>query len=78
WPMSVTSRIITSTDEAEMANCLRILKRTHADTGFMHESFFKDDPNKFTRKWFAWANTLFGEMMIKLSEQHPALLQKEY
>ncbi|EKC63996.1 Uncharacterized conserved protein UCP028846, partial [human gut metagenome] len=34
-------------------------------TGFMHESFHKDDPKKFTRSWFAWANTLFGELLWK-------------
>ncbi len=40
----------------------------------MHESFHKDDPSKFTRSWFAWANTLFGELMLSLAEQKPALL----
>jgi len=32
----------------------------------MHESFHKDDPTKFTRPWFAWANTLFGEFVLKV------------
>ncbi len=40
----------------------------------MHESFGKDDPAKFTRKWFAWANTLFGELLLSLADQRPALL----
>ncbi len=40
-----------------------MLHKTHAGTGFMHESFHKDDPAKFSRKWFAWANTLFGELL---------------
>ena len=35
----------------------------------MHESFHKDDPSKFTRKWFAWANTLFGEMILHLIDE---------
>lgn len=40
-----------------------------ADTGYMHESFHKDKPQKFTREWFSWANTLFAELIIKyLSE----------
>ena len=53
-----------------------MLKNTNADTGFMHESFNKDDPKKFTRKWFAWANTLFGEMILKLNNERPYLLTK--
>jgi hypothetical protein len=32
----------------------------------MHETFHKDDPKNFTRLWFAWANTLFGELVLKL------------
>jgi meiotically up-regulated gene 157 (Mug157) protein len=32
----------------------------------MHESFQKDDAGRFTRSWFAWANTLFGELIIQL------------
>ncbi|HSK14117.1 MAG TPA: glycoside hydrolase family 125 protein, partial [Phnomibacter sp.] len=58
WPMSIILRAITSVDNKEIASCIETLRTTHAGTGFMHESFHKDDPAQFTRKWFAWANTL--------------------
>ncbi len=74
WPMALIAQAMTSNDEAEIRQCLRWLKTTHAGTGFMHESFEKDDPAKFTRAWFAWANTLFGELIVKLSEERPNLL----
>ena len=48
---------------------METLLNTDAGTGFMHESFHKDDPSKFTRKWFAWANTLFGEMILHLIDE---------
>jgi meiotically up-regulated gene 157 (Mug157) protein len=35
----------------------------------MHESFNKNDPEKFTRPWFAWSNTLFGELILKLIDE---------
>jgi len=66
---------ITSEDDREIVNCLAILKATHAGTGFMHESFHKDDPNRFTRKWFAWANTMFGELLLKVRAERPGLLK---
>jgi meiotically up-regulated gene 157 (Mug157) protein len=67
-------RGLTSSDPAEVKKCLQMLKATHANTGFMHEAFHKDDPTKFTRKWFAWANTLFGELVLHTHKKYPAIL----
>jgi hypothetical protein len=69
WPMSLIMLAMTSNSDAEIANCLRTLVATDADTGFMHETFHKDDPQNFTRSWFAWANTLFGELVLKLVKE---------
>lgn len=66
WHLGIIMRALTSRDEKEIRDCLAALKRTHAGTGFMHESFNPDNPKDFTRSWFAWANTLFGELIIKL------------
>ena len=74
WPMSIIMRGLTSTDDKEIKSCLDMLQKTHAGTGFMHESFHKDDATKFTRKWFAWANTLFGEFVWKVYKERPHLL----
>jgi meiotically up-regulated gene 157 (Mug157) protein len=76
WPMSIMARALTSESEAEIRECLVWLKRTHAGTGFMHEAFHQDDPAHFTRPWFAWANGLFGELIMDLSERKPALLRR--
>jgi uncharacterized protein len=74
WPMSVIMRALTSNDDNEILRCLGMLVRTHAGTGFMHESFHRNDPATFTRAWFAWANTLFGELIVTLHDHRPALL----
>lgn len=78
WPMGIIARAITSTNDAEIVAQLKLLKNTHNHTGFMHESFDKDDDSKFTRKWFAWVNTLFGELILKLEKERPHLLTKVY
>lgn len=72
WPMSIIMRAMTSTDDQEIAWCIKTLRDTDGETGFMHESFHKDDPSNFTRSWFAWANTLFGELILKLVDQGKA------
>ncbi len=72
--MSLIMRAMTSNNDQEILAQLKFLKNTHAGTGFMHESFDKDDSSKFTRKWFAWANTLFGELILKIEKERPHLL----
>ncbi|TDH28618.1 glycoside hydrolase family 125 protein [Segetibacter sp. 3557_3] len=74
WPLGITMRGLTSTSNTEIKSCIDLLRTTHAGTGFMHESFHKDDASKFTRKWFAWANTMFGEFMWKVYKERPGLL----
>ena len=77
WPMGITLRALTSDNQQEILSCLHMLKTTHAGTGFMHESFNKDNPSDFSRSWFAWANTLFGELIIETHEKYPDLLKNK-
>ncbi len=53
---------LTSIVPEERAALINMLEAT-AGTGFMHESFDPNDPGQFTRPWFAWANSLFGEIV---------------
>ena len=66
WPMSIMMKAFTSQDDQEIVSCIKMLMTTDAGTGFMHESFNKNNPEKFTRAWFAWQNTLFGELILTL------------
>lgn len=70
WPMSIMMRAFTSTDDNELLDCILMLMNTDAGTGFIHESFYKDDQYDFTREWFAWQNTLFGELILKLIDDN--------
>ena len=74
WPMGIVMRAQTSSSDEEIRKCIKMLTTTHGGTGFMHESFNKNNPEKFTRKWFAWANTIFGELILDLYNKKPALL----
>lgn len=75
WPMSQIMYAFTSTNKEEIHHALTMLKRSAAGFGFVHESYFKDDPRRFTRAWFAWANTLLGELLGAVAVQHPELLR---
>ena len=74
WPLGLIVQGLTSTSADEIRECLVTLQKTHAGTGFMHEAFNKDNASQFTRPWFAWANTIFGELVLKTFNERPALL----
>jgi meiotically up-regulated gene 157 (Mug157) protein len=76
WPMSLTMRALSSNDDATIRTCLKMLRDSDANTGFIHEAVDHDDPSKFTRDWFAWANGLFGEMIVHLADTRPQILKE--
>jgi hypothetical protein len=76
WPMGIILRALTSVDDREILQCLKWLRDTTAGTNFIHESFDANNPAQFTRPWFAWANTLFGELMVQLARTKPQLLHQ--
>ena len=78
WPMATVMQAMTTQDENEIISCLRTLKQTHADTYFIHESVNVDNPKKFTRPWFGWANSLFGELILNIAKKNPKILEQTF
>ena len=78
WPLGLTMQALTTDDDEEIFFCLKTLKNTHAGTGFIHESFDVNNPKDFSRSWFAWANTLFGELILHLYEKKPEILKRKF
>jgi meiotically up-regulated gene 157 (Mug157) protein len=90
WPMSLLVQIMTSDDDVEIMELLNLLKTSTAGLGLMHESGMSTlllmlmEVNvrrvvEYTRPWFAWANGLFGEMILDLIARKPELvLEKEF
>lgn len=77
WPMGIIMQALTSDSDDEIAKCLQTLKATTAGRWFMHESFDRDDAGSYTRSWFSWANSLFGELIVQLSVERPHLIFKK-
>jgi meiotically up-regulated gene 157 (Mug157) protein len=78
WPIGVIMQALTSTDTDEIATCLATLLATHGGTYFMHESVNMSDPTQYTRGWFAWANTMFGELILQLAETGSPVLSRRF
>ncbi len=65
WPISLALQGLTSDDPAEIEEILAMLVSSHAGTYFMHESIDANDEYRFSRTWFAWANSIFSELVLK-------------
>ena len=78
WPLGLIMQALTTDDDEEIFYCLKTLKNTHSGTGFIHESFDVNNPKDFSRSWFAWANTLFGELILHLYEKKPEILKSKF
>ncbi|GHO49013.1 glycoside hydrolase family 125 protein [Ktedonospora formicarum] len=77
WPIALSMSGLTTTDPTEQQKIAALLVNTTANTGYMHESFHPDDPQHFTRPWFAWANSLFGEFVQSFVTNLPTSLAPE-
>lgn len=64
WHIALSMQGLTSKTSAEKLAVLRTMAATDAGTNMMHEGFHKDDPAKFTREWFSWANSMFCELAL--------------
>ncbi|NJP40480.1 glycoside hydrolase family 125 protein [Oscillospiraceae bacterium HV4-5-C5C] len=64
WPISLCVQGLTTSDPSEVEALLNTLEQTTAGTGLMHESFNCNQPSDYTRPWFAWANSIFAELIL--------------
>jgi hypothetical protein len=69
WPLNWIIQLSTSTDVSERVQLLEWIKRTTASKGLIHESFDVGQASgaSFTRLWFGWGNSLFGEVLLNMA-----------
>lgn len=59
WHIALAVQGLTASTQKEKYQMIELLSNTTAQTWHMHESFHPDEPEKFTRSWFAWADSMF-------------------
>ena len=64
WPIALAMEGLTNSDKKYKEQILDTLVATTGDTNMMHEGFDPNDPTKFTRPWFSWANMMFCELVL--------------
>ncbi|KAL3474001.1 hypothetical protein BJX99DRAFT_232521 [Aspergillus californicus] len=73
WPMSLLVQAMTSTSDDEIARCLNLVRNSSL-LGLIHESINVNNIRAYTRPWFAWANSVFAQTVLKIAAERPALI----
>lgn len=64
WPIALAMEGLTTSDKDEKERILNLLVECDGGTNLMHEGFDVNDPTKYTREWFSWANMMFCELLM--------------
>jgi meiotically up-regulated gene 157 (Mug157) protein len=65
WPLGIIGAALTATSPANVVNAIEMLDRSVSTNGLMHESFDPNDPQRFTRPEFGWANAFWAELLFR-------------
>jgi meiotically up-regulated gene 157 (Mug157) protein len=64
WPLGIAVEGITAASADEREDALLRLEATLDREGLFHESVDPDDPGRYTRHWFSWADMLYVELVF--------------
>ena len=64
WDIALAMEGLTADSKEEKRALLELMSRIDADTYLMHEAIDVDEPKKYTRPWFSWANSVFCELVM--------------
>lgn len=64
---------MTSDSDSEIRECINLVRNSSL-LGLVHESINVNDINEYTRSWFAWANSVFAQMILKIAAEKPYII----
>jgi len=71
--MSLLVQAMTTNSDSEIIECINLVRNSSL-LGLVHESIDVNDVNKYTRSWFAWANSVFAQTILKVAAEKPYLI----
>ncbi len=71
WIALTKIKARTARNAEELVDAINRLKQASSGSGFMHEAVWMHNPERFTRAWFAWANSVFGDLISWVLEEKP-------
>ncbi|PWY87525.1 hypothetical protein BO70DRAFT_310768 [Aspergillus heteromorphus CBS 117.55] len=73
WPMSLLVQAMTSSSQAEITTSINLVRNSSL-LGLVHESINVNNIKDYTRPWFAWANSVFAQTILKVAAENPDII----
>lgn len=71
--MSLLVQAMTTDSDAEITESINLVRNSSL-LGLVHESINVNDIKQYTRPWFAWANSVFSQTILKIAAEKPHLI----
>lgn len=75
--MSLLMQAMTSDNDTEILNSINLVRNSSL-LGLVHESINVNKIESYTRPWFAWANSVFAQTILKIAKERPHLIFGEH
>ena len=71
--MSLLVQAMTSDSDEEIKESINLVRNSSL-LGLVHESINVNNIKDYSRPWFAWANSVFAQTILKIANERPALI----
>lgn len=71
--MSALVQALSSDSDSEIIESINLV-RDSSLLGLVHESINVNNIRQYTRPWFAWANSVFSQTILKVAATKPHLI----
>lgn len=73
WPLGIIGAAITTHNRSDVTHGIDMLDASDTLNGLMHESVDPNDPARFTRPEFGWANAFWADLLFRTVAAYPGI-----
>lgn len=73
WPLGIIGAAISTRNRREITHAIDMLDESDTIDGLMHESVDPNDPSRFTRPEFGWANAFWADLLFRTVAAYPGI-----
>ena len=73
WPLGIIGAAMSTRSRHDVTHSIDMLDQSDTLNGLMHESVDPNDPSRFTRPEFGWANAFWADLLFRTVAGYPGI-----